>query len=223
MSYPISLHLDDQPCLIVGGGEVALRKGRGLLDAGARVIVISPTLAPNFPVDQVTYIAGFYEPRYLDAFKPLLVFAATDAADVNQAVVSDARERGILVNAVDFHEDGGEDTFSNMIALSRPPLTVAISTDGASPVLGQHLRDALDAVVGTHYPTLADWLNELRPQVIANIADSSARRAFWRRVLASDVLALLQDGQQDAARALLAQLYNEAVANVVAEAVGEYT
>jgi uroporphyrin-III C-methyltransferase/precorrin-2 dehydrogenase/sirohydrochlorin ferrochelatase len=210
MSYPISVHLDGQCCLIVGGGAVALRKARGLLDAGARVIVVSPELAPDFPVDQVTHLVDRYQSQHLDTLQPLLVFAATDDAAVNRAVVHDARERRLLVNAVDMNE-GEQDTFNNMIVLERPPLTVAVSTDGASPVLGQHLRDALDAVVGTHYPTLAHWLEELRPQVIASISDSSERRAFWRRVMASDVLALLHAGHTDEARTLLTQLYNEAV------------
>ena len=208
--YPVSLYIEGKRCLIVGGGSVATRKAHGLLDAGAQVTVISPLLTGEFPASQVRHIADIYRVEYLVRLKPFLVFAATYDADVNQQIAHDAHENGILVNIV----DGGESDFSNMTLLRREPLTIAISTGGASPLLGQHLRDAIDDAVGDHYPLLAQWLGDLRPQVIERLPEQALRYAFWQQVMDSDAIKLLKDGQQQAAYDRLITLLDDAVREV---------
>jgi len=206
--YPVSLHIEGQRCLIVGGGSVAARKAFGLLEAGAAVTVISPVLDSAFPTSQVEHIADTYRTDYLVRLKPSLVFAATSDPDVNRQIAHDSRENGILVNVVDRSSESG---FSNMVLLHREPLTIAISTGGSSPVLGQHLRNAIDDLLGDHYPLLARWLGELRPQVISQIPDQALRHAFWQRVIDSDGLDLLENGQQQAAYERLMALVDDAV------------
>ncbi len=201
MTYPIALHIEGETCLVVGGGAVAARKIKGLLKARAKVSVVSPTLHDSIPQTLVQYVARPYESRMLEEYKPLLVFAATNDPQVNQQVVEDANALSVLVNAVDGHDASG---FSNMTLLDRDPLTIAISTSGISPILGQHIRALIDAQVGTHYTTLACWLRDLRLQ-------PARRRAFWQRVLESGILEMLETGEASRAHQHLNRLYQQAV------------
>src|SRR6266480_2219507 len=98
-NYPLLLELSDREIVIVGGGEVAVRKAIGLIDAGAtRVCVIAPDVHERMPA-QVQRLAETYRPEHLRSAG--LVFAATDDPNVNDAIVRDARERGILVCRAD--------------------------------------------------------------------------------------------------------------------------
>jgi siroheme synthase-like protein len=211
--YPVSLRVAGRTCLIVGGGAVALRKAAGLLEAGARVVVISPALATGFPSSHVTHMADVYRSDTMARLQPFLVFAATDDPAVNRQVTQDARRYGALVNTAD---GSGADDFSNLVALRRDPVSVTIGTGGASPALAAHLREAIDAVIGDHYPILAGWLGDLRPQVTAALPDPAARRDFWRCVLESDVLTLLEQGEQRAAWNRLMAIYEDALRTTVA-------
>jgi siroheme synthase-like protein len=200
MGYPISLNLENKTCLIVGGGLVAKRKAEGLLHAQARVIVISPTLAAGFPV--ITHIEDTYQPQYLDDYQPTLTFAATNDESVNQAVIQDAQARNLLVNApVDF---------SNMIVWEQAPLTVAISTGGASPILGQQLRRIVEQSIGQHYADFAQRLIDLREQAINTISTQAARQDFWRQALNQQVFDLVEAGDVEAAYAQVVNAYQEA-------------
>src|SRR4051794_38596804 len=98
-NYPLMLDVDHRLVVIVGGGVVAGRKARGLIECGAsRVRCVSPTFDAGIP-DGVERIVARYEPRHLDGAS--LAFAATDDPAVNAAVVRDGRARGVLVNRAD--------------------------------------------------------------------------------------------------------------------------
>lgn len=208
MVYPIALHIKGRRCLLVGGGSVALRKALTLLAEGADVTVISPEFHPDFASLTVNHIHDVYRETTLHQIRPLLVFAATNNEAINRQIVSDAQAAGMLVSTAD---NSSEDDFSNMITLDKAPITVAISTGFASPVLGQSLRDEIDSLMGDHYPTLATWLADLRQSVKEKVGSIARRRDFWRTVMASDILGLLRQGQIESARSLLDDLYDEAV------------
>lgn len=210
--YPVMLHLNSKRCAVIGGGKVAARKIAGLLEAGAQVTVISPVLDSGVDRDQVQHIAAEYDRAKLVKIAPFLVIAATDQPDVNRLAIQDAREIGILASAVDangIYGDAGD--FDNMAVSRHDPIRIAISTGGASPALTVHLNDAIHALIGEHYPTLARWLGELRPRVLAEIPDAKIRRAFWRHVIDSDVIDLLRSGSEDEAHARLLDLFNTTV------------
>ena len=101
--YPIFLNLEGKKCVVVGGGEVALRKVRALLDSGAKVVVVSPTLNSDLAqlaeAETISLISREYEPK--DLKDAVIVVAATDIAEVNQNIAKKARKHGILVNVVD--------------------------------------------------------------------------------------------------------------------------
>ena len=114
----------------------------------------------------------------------------------------------------------GTDDFDNVMQLEHPPITIGISTGGASPALGVHLRDEIADLIGEVYPLLAEWLGELRPQLKESISDRHQRHVFWKHILNSGVLPLLKAGKQDEAYAHLQDQFNRAVenANSLAEA-----
>lgn len=202
MSYPVLLNLTGRRVLIIGGGQVAARKADSLLQAGAGVSVLSPAFSAEMPaaVNRITeaYVAGM-----VAALRPFLVIAATDDGVVNQAVIAEAREAGVLVGTADDNEQGD---FSSMAVMRQGPVTVAVATGGASPALAQHLRGRLAACVGPEYGVLAGWLAALRPRIVERVPSQAARAAFWRRVIDSPVLDQLRAGDTDAARRTLDQL-----------------
>jgi len=189
--------------VVVGGGTVAARKVRGLLDAGASIVVISPTLTPELEaLAQDALIEAYmtyYDATLLESLMPLLVFAATDDAAINDQVVTDARALGALVDAA---HDSSLSDFGSMALIRRGAITIGISTDGAAPALAVSLRDQIAALIGEEYAILAVWMGETRDAVKATLTDADQRGDMWRRVIGSDILALLRDDKIEQARAL---------------------
>ncbi|AEJ39567.1 putative precorrin-2 oxidase [Sulfobacillus acidophilus TPY] len=140
--YPVFLRLEKQPCLVVGGGRVALRKIRRLREAGADVTVISPDLHPELVQNDVIWINRAYEPGDVVRIRPVLVFAATNRPAVNRLVRQEAEEAGVWVNQAD-DPDGCR--FMVPASVDRPPFHLAVSTGGTDPALAAALRRALEA------------------------------------------------------------------------------
>jgi precorrin-2 dehydrogenase / sirohydrochlorin ferrochelatase len=151
--YPIFLDLSGRRCVVVGGGEVANRKARKLLQARARVVVISPEIKPELESMAIEVHRRPYEGGDLEGAH--LAFAATDSREVNASVAREAKERGVPVNVADKPSEGD---FALPSTLRRGRLQVAVSTGGASPALARRIRDELEVVFG---PEWAGILEEL--------------------------------------------------------------
>jgi precorrin-2 dehydrogenase/sirohydrochlorin ferrochelatase len=155
--FPLFLDLRDCLCLVVGGGAVGRRKGRALLDAGARVRLVCPETVPGEPAHaRLERIAEPYRAAHLDGVR-LAVAAATP--DVNRQVVADARARGIWVNSATDPECG--DVFFPA-ALTRGDLTIAVSTGGHAPALARTIRDRLAEQFDDAFARWLTLLAELR-------------------------------------------------------------
>jgi siroheme synthase-like protein len=140
--YPIFLDLRERPVLVVGGGKVALRKVRGLLEAGARVTVVSPEALAEFDSLPVRLIRRRYRPA--DLAGAALVFAATDDREVNRKIGQSARRRGIFANIADSAE---ECDFIVPARLRRGKVQIAIATGGTDPRLSAELRRKLETML----------------------------------------------------------------------------
>src|SRR5258708_3822212 len=141
-SYPLMLDVTDRLVVIIGGGRGAVRKARGLVEAGARRVRM---VAPAFPEDvpaAVEKLAERFEPRHLD--DAALAFAATDSPETNDQVVREARRRGVWVNRADAGDEEPGD-FTTPAVLRKGPVTVTVSTAGA-PALAAMVRDELAAL-----------------------------------------------------------------------------
>ena len=137
--YPIFLDLTDKPVLVVGAGKVALRKSKGLLEAGAAVTVVAPRAEPEFARLSLTMRRRAF--RASDIRGAVLVFAATDDRGVNHAIAQAAKRQGIPVNVADAR---AECSFIVPARITRSNLQIAISTGGESPRVAAALRRKIE-------------------------------------------------------------------------------
>ncbi len=183
---PIFLDVKQKPCIVIGGGEVAGRKVNLLLRAGANVRVIAPVLGST--LDQlnrqglIEYEPREYSPQDLDM--ACLIIAATDNADVNRQLSTEARQRHIPVNVVD---QPALSSFIMPSIIDRSPVIAAVSTGGASPVLARLIRSRLESLIPAGYGRLAELASRFRSRVKARFSDPADRRRFWEEIMQGGV------------------------------------
>ncbi|MEW5755775.1 MAG: siroheme synthase CysG [Pseudomonadota bacterium] len=203
--FPIFLDLQGRSCLVVGGGEVATRKTRLLLKAGAKVVVVAPRLSPTL---QELLASGLIE-HEADAFDTdmleqcALVIAATSDAQVNQQVHDAAVARNIPVNVVD---QPRLCTFILPSIIDRSPVVAAVSTGGASPTLARLIRARLETMIPASYGRLAALAERFRERVKARFPSVHERRLFWESALQGPVAEQVFAGHDEAAGKLLEQM-----------------
>lgn len=211
VNYPIMLNLTGKSCVVVGGGKIATRKIKSLIEHQAHATVISPTITASLHEDvaqnKLIWARTPYTRGLLAAYQPVLVFAATNNSTVNQVVATDAQQIGAWVNGVD---GSVEDDFSNMLTIGRAPLTIGISTGGTSPALAKYLRTKIEATIGHEYSLLAHWLGELREILQDNTTTQTERAQIYAQILESDVIDLLQEDK-------IAEAYSRIYAIVLAQ------
>jgi len=140
--YPIFLDLKDRPVLVVGAGKVALRKTRGLLDAGAKVTVVAPDWEPEFDSLPVRLVPRSF--RASDLAGAMLVFAATNDRLTNHRIAVAAKGKGVFANIAD---SAAECDFVVPARVERGSVHVAIATGGENPRLSAGLRRKLEEIL----------------------------------------------------------------------------
>ena len=206
MQYlPIFTKLDNKPVLVVGGGEVALRKCRAFLKARASVTLVAPwfcdELKEHAHNNEVTLIDAYFDESHLDG--KMLVIAATDRDEVNNNVFELANARNVFVNVVD---DQPKCTFIFPSIVDRDPITIAISSAGTAPVLARRLREKLETLIPHHIGPLATLVGGFRDKVKKRFKHFSDRRQFWEGVFDSSVVSKVQTGDTQAAQQQLEQM-----------------
>lgn len=211
--YPVMLHLHDRQVAVVGGGPVATRKVRQLRKAGARILLISPNATDELQelagAGDISWRRESYQRDSFQSDMPVLVIAATNDPRMNRVVAQDAHRIRALCNVADGSSERSD--FSNMAQIDRPPLTIALSSQGKSPALLQVMKARLADELTSDWATLADWLGELRASG-GNGSAQPQRQQVYARVLASDVLDLLGQGQTEQARQRFERIVQEAKA-----------
>jgi precorrin-2 dehydrogenase / sirohydrochlorin ferrochelatase len=172
--YIACLDLAGRRCLVVGGGRVGLEKARGLLDAGARVTVIAPTVEPELRELPVELFAEPYARNRVRGY--WLVVAATPDREVNRAAFEDCERLGIFCNVAD---DPELCSFILPAVHREGPIAIAVSTGGASPALAQRLRNEIAELVTPKHAKVAEELRALRPWAKENLPTYEARRDFF--------------------------------------------
>ncbi len=206
---PIFINVKNQPCLIVGGGEVATRKTMLLLQAGALVSIISPELdeqlAELLTQKKITHCAEHFQPEHLEDI--VLVIAATNDRATNLLVSESAKQRRIPVNVVD---NPDLCTFIIPSIVDRSPMLIAVSSSGQSPVLARQLRAHLETIIPGAYARLAAIAGKFRQQVKQHFSHPEKRRIFWERILQGPFAEMVMAGKDKAAQDYLLQsLQNE--------------
>lgn len=194
MTLPLVLRGDARPFVVIGGGAVAARKVRTLVQAGAVVRVIAPQLHADIQAlaAQITLEQRLATAAEVFAAGSLLVLA-TDSPQLNAELAESGRRQGCLVCRVD---DTQDNDFIFPAVIDRSPLLVSVSTQGASPALTRHVKQRLEAFLPQDYRQLGTYVEQLRERVKA-LLKPAERAAFWRRWMNSMAPELILGRQAD--------------------------
>ncbi|MBN3564184.1 siroheme synthase CysG [Aliamphritea spongicola] len=205
---PIFYNLQQQRCLLVGGGDVALRKASLLVSAGAKLCVVAPQLCPDLDALIQEHDGEYYPTDYTAAHLEgvVLVISAIEDQAVDEQVSADAKQQGLPVNVVD------KPSLSNFIipaVIDRSPIVMAVSSGGQSPVLARLLRGKLESMIPASYGRLGQLAGRFREQVKARFETLNQRRVFWESVLQGPVAEMIFAGKDRKAEQLLEQALEE--------------
>ncbi len=190
--YPVNLRINNRLCVVVGGGGVALRKVRGLMEAEARIRVISPTVETELrnlaDAGKIEWLRrGYVEGDLKGA---LLVFAATNDRDVQLRVKNETAKSAAILNSAD--DPGGCD-FHVPAHFRRGKMLIAISTGGGSPALAKKMREQLEKAIGPEYEAAVDLLALIRERLLDGQDEPVAHSELFRRLLHMGVVDRLRE------------------------------
>jgi len=201
--YSVCLKLADRPCLVVGGGEVAARKIKTLLAAGAQVTVVAHEVTDTIRELADKGLLRIHKRTVTGNDIPgsFLVIAATDDKDINSEIAKLADKERVLVNVVDSPE---ESDFYVPSSFHRGDLTLSVSTNGKVPALSKKIREQLEAQYGPEYAAYVDLLERGRGKIYHDPhADVSEKKKRIENLLNIDLISLLRDGKRDEAESVL--------------------
>lgn len=199
--YPLFLNISEKRCVVAGGGSVALRKVKTLLEHGAEVIVISPDLCSGLTGLAENGQIQVHRRQYRqgDLKDVFIAVAATDNKDINREIMNEARTEAVLINIVD---DAENSDFIVPAHMRREDITIAVSTAGKSPALARKIRTKLEKEFGEEYSNLCKLISETRYEIKKqglNISNED-----WQQSLDLDTLIdLLKKGDREKAKTFL--------------------
>ena len=207
-TYPINLVLQDRLVILVGGkGEIA-HKVAPLLEVGAHIRVIAPTVdeevAHAAATGAIEWLPRCYRPG--DLAGATVVFAATRDEAVHARIWAEGTARNQLVNVMDVLD---KCNFHGVSIMRRGLLTIAIGTSGAAPALAVTMRKRFEQEFGPEYATFLDFSRALRPEVSRRIRSFRKRQQFWYAFVESEALALLRAGRAEEVCALAERLLDQ--------------
>jgi len=211
MDYlPLFMRITGQTVLVVGGGQIALRKVTLLMRAGANIRLVAIEIEPALEKllsdnNEHEIIRRAFEPQDISSVR--LAVAATNDEAVNKAVFNEARSRHLPVNVVD-NPELCDFIFPSIV--DRSPVVVAVSSSGKSPMLARLLRARLETFIPSGYGKLASLLGEYREKVKGLIPEISSRMRFWEKILDGPIAGQLLAGKDDNARELLERALDNA-------------
>jgi uroporphyrin-III C-methyltransferase/precorrin-2 dehydrogenase/sirohydrochlorin ferrochelatase len=218
--FPVFFDLNGQKVLIVGGGEVALRKISLLERTGALITLVAPEIAPELmaraAAGKLKLAIREFAPDDLDDAR--LVSVATSRRAVNRWIANLSESRNIPVNVVD---DAQASRFIVPAIIDRDPVLVAISTGGASPVLARRLRERLEALIPARIGQLASWLRALRGTARQKLRNTGERRRFFEALVDGPAARRFIEGDNQGAQRIAQQLL--ATTSTAPRTAGEVT
>lgn len=202
--YPVFLDLENKTCLVVGGGKIAERKVRSLLRAKAKVLCVSDRFGPGIlrliERGQVQGIRRRLSPkqnfsRWIRNVS--LAIGATSSPLVNAKVYEACRRKNLLVNVVD---DPDHSNFIAPAILRRGPLSIAISTGGASPLFAKTIRERMERIFGPEYGSFLRFMARERRKIMERLHDAPARKKLFQDLVRSGLLKLFRSRDSRAIR-----------------------
>jgi siroheme synthase-like protein len=184
--FTVNMCIEDWPCLIVGGGTIAIPKAKRMLEAGAKVTVIAPDIKADLPGATLIRREG----RIEDLEGVRLAMFATSDRELNARLYQEALRRGILAAAVD---DLDNCDFYMPAVMRRGDLEIAVSTGGTCPAYSVWVRDRLAELIDDSYGTALGWFAGLRQRL--RVFPMGRRGALYRALLARDFLSRFRRGE----------------------------
>jgi len=207
---PIFIKIKQKPTLVVGGGDIALRKINLLLKAQAKVDCLSPLFCEdikNLSKDgHITLINKSFDQTDIKDYS--MIIAATDDKSVNSLISSIAQDKKIPVNVVDSPELS---SFIMPSIVDRSPLIIAVSSSGKAPVLSRIIRAKLETVIPSAYGTLAEIAGEYRQKVKERFLKIKDRRAFWEATFSGVIAEKVFSGRISEAKEDIQRQLDESV------------
>lgn len=207
---PIFVNIRKKPCIVIGGGDIALRKINLLLKAKAKVYCLSPVFCKgikNLSKDgHITLINKSFDQTDIKDYS--IIIAATDDKSVNSLISSIAQDKKIPVNVVDSPELS---SFIMPSIVDRSPLIIAVSSSGKAPVLSRIIRAKLETVIPSAYGTLAEIAGEYRQKVKERFLKIKDRRAFWEATLSGVIAEKVFSGRITEAKEDIQRQLDESV------------
>jgi precorrin-2 dehydrogenase/sirohydrochlorin ferrochelatase len=200
--YPVNLNVDGAFCVIVGGGSVASRKADSLLPCGAAIRVISPLVTKRIAELAAAGALEWQQREYRqgDLQGARLAFAATDSPGIQQQIVAEAKNGGILVNVIDMPDAC---SFQVPASFRRGDLLLTVATGGGSPALAARIRKDLEVSYGPEYGLLVALMTALRRDVVGLSDIPAEHKRTFEKLLNSDILSCLKEQQWNHLSALL--------------------
>ena len=212
--YPINLDINNKKCLVVGGGNIGLRKVNTLLQCGAIVTLVSPQLHEELKdlglENKIKVLNRAYLSTDLD--DKFLVICATDDEEINEKVASDARGHNILCNIAD------RPKLCNFILpaiVQRGDLVLTISTSGKSPAFAKKLKEQFEKEFGDEYNIFLKIMGEIRKLVLSKQQDYEKNREIFEKIIDSDLVEMIKYQRFDKADQLLQRIVGEKLANLL--------
>lgn len=194
-TYPVNLVLENKLVVLVGAGHEIARKLPDLLETGARVRVIAPTAHPTVrryaEAGQIEWLERCYQSG--DLTGAFLVIAATGDQAVHDAVWAEGQANGQLVNVMDVIP---QCNFHATSVVRQGQLTIAIGTGGAAPALAATLRKRFEKGFGPEYAEFLEYAQALRPLVAQRLPTFKQRADFWYKLIESNAITLLRQGER---------------------------
>lgn len=199
---PISWRLQGKQALLIGGGEVALRKGRLLHRAGSAITVVAPEVCDELRKIALDSHGEVLEKAFevADLDGKSLVICATDDSALNARAAELAGSKGLPVNVVD-NPSLGDFIFPAIV--DRSPVLISISSSGASPVLARKLRSQLESSLPARWGRLADLMARFRQPLKDKLDNVGARRLFWEQTLDGPLVEKVLAGKDSEAETML--------------------
>lgn len=203
--YPLMIDLSGRPCVIIGGGKVAERKINSLIDAKARITVVSPMVTDRIEELSKCGIIQWLRREYQqgDLKDNFIVIIATDSSAINRDVYNDVDHSLQLVNIVDMPNLS---TFIVPSAIKRGHLQIAVSTNGASPGLAKKIKQELAKKYGSEYEEYTEFLATMREWILDNIKKED-RKAYFLDLLTDENLLKIKSGDRLKLQKELINLY----------------
>lgn len=178
--FPMFIELKDEACIVVGGGTVAYRKIKALLEFEAKVTVVAPEFCANITALEKNIIKKQKTYETSDIEEAFLVIAATNDFDLNQRISRECRERKIPVNVVDLKE---ECSFIFPAYVKKGDITAGVTTSGKSPIISQKIKKKMNEIIPDYLTELVDYLGNIREEIQSSFEEEERRKKVFKQLV----------------------------------------